>query len=103
MGFAAREGAGVLEVANLSDWIETDSANLGIPSARGLMTDENSRHYVTHVLGCDLVIVAWGAHKWARGRLAKCGPGLMCLGKTKSGAPIHPLYRPANTPLETWP
>lgn len=110
IGFATREGCGSLEVANVFDWIETESANLGIPAARGLMTDANSAHYVRHVLGCDVVIVAWGAHKLARGRLASMWPndptvtlGLRCLGKTKTGAPIHPLYRPANTPLELWP
>ena len=112
-GFAHREGAGSMEVANLSDWIETDSANLGIPAARGLMTDSSSRHYLKHVMGCDLVIAAWGAHPWARGKLAlwwlqenggELPRGFVsCLGRTKTGAPNHPLYLPANKPLELWP
>lgn len=113
VGFATREECGSVEIANLSDWIETDSANLGIPAARGLMTDGNSRHYLKHVMGCDLVIAAWGAHAWARGKLSlwwmqEMGGELprgfvKCLGKTKAGAPIHPLYRPAAAPLVAWP
>ena len=113
IGFAAREGCGALEVANLADIIETDSKKLAGLAARGECTDANSRHYLKHVLGCDLVILAWGGHPWARGKLQLWwmqnmgGDSLpsifQCLGKTKAGAPNHPLYLAAKTPLEVWP
>lgn len=113
MGFARREECGSLEIGNLSDIIETDSRKLDEFARRGETTDANSRHYLRHVLGCDLVICAWGAHPWARGKLSlfwsqEMGgdvlPGwFKCLGKTKTGAPNHPLYLPAAQPLESWP
>jgi hypothetical protein len=108
VGFALREGGGVLEVANLADIIETDSKKLTGLAHLGAATDGNSRHYLRHVLGCDLVIAAWGAHRWARGRLANYGApistiGFQCLGVTKAGAPNHPLYLAASTPLRSWP
>lgn len=108
IGFARREGAGSLEVANLADIIETDSKKLWGLATQGLTTDGNSRHYLAHVLGCDLVIVAWGGHSWARGRFSLATSGLSVppvkyLGKTKSGAPNHPLYLRADARLEDWP
>jgi len=49
---------------------------------------------------CDRIIAAWGAHPWARpwasvvvDVLRAEGRQVWCLGKTKSGAPIHPLAR----------
>lgn len=110
IGFARREGAGSLEIANLADIVETDSTKLGAFVRRGEATDDNSRHYLLHVLCCGLVIVAWGAHAWARGRLAQVReigvtvPSIFwCLGRTKAGAPKHPLYVRADAPLELWP
>jgi hypothetical protein len=113
IGFAAREGAGSLEVANLADIIETDSKKLQGLAVRGETTDGSSRHYLKHVLGCDVVIAAWGAHPWARGKLhlwwmqemgGELPSGFVkCLRKTKKGAPEHPLYIPANAPLQDWP
>lgn len=108
VGFARREGAGSLEVANLADIIETDSKKIWPLAMLGLTADGNSRHYLAHVLTCDLVIVAWGGNSWARGRFSLITsdlpvPSVKCLGKTKRGAPNHPLYLPANQPLENWP
>lgn len=114
-GFARREGAGSIEVANLADIIETDSKKLAEIARRGDTTDASSRYYMRHVLGCDLVIGAWGGHPWAVGKLALLmmqefgaegavsALGLKCLGKTKKGAPNHPLYLPALQQLEPWP
>jgi hypothetical protein len=111
-GFARREGAGVVEVANLSDYIETDSRKLDALYQQGVLTDSRSWDYVRRALWCDVVICAWGAHPWARGRLAGYLRGFpafeatiqfKCLGKTKTGAPRHPLYLPGNAPLIDWP
>lgn len=114
IGFGRREEAGEVEIGNLSDLIETDSKKLTALARQGLLTDGNSRHYLRHVLGCDVVICAWGAHPWARGKLATFlsqtigledirALGLKCLRKTQTGAPEHPLYMPAAQPLESWP
>lgn len=70
----------------------------------------------SHIAGAALdvlgaggsVIVAWGAHSFARKRaevvtasLAEVGP-LYCLGTTKDGSPRHPLYVPYAQPLVPW-
>ena len=54
------------------------------------------------------VVCAWGANAKAA-RVAKvvdiftaAGAELVCLGKTKDGAPRHPLYVPAIQQLEPW-
>jgi len=56
---------------------------------------------------CDVVICAWGAHqmavrksKWMVGEIRALRPAAYCFGKTKAGAPRHPLYIKSGTPLE---
>lgn len=47
-----------------------------------------------------MIIAAWGAHKIAepfRHFPETMVDNLLCLGKTKSGAPRHPLYIPSKT------
>jgi hypothetical protein len=61
----------------------------------------------------DLVIAAWGGHKYvARSpvyhRVRSLGSTgtdsrIRCLGKTASGQPRHPLYVRADKGLELWP
>jgi hypothetical protein len=54
--------------------------------------------------GAALVVAAWGAFPLARKRaeavLPLLGPEVWCLGRTKDGAPRHPLYLPASAQLE---
>lgn len=51
-----------------------------------------------------IIVAAWGAHTFAKERAdqvtEKIGH-LYCLGRTKSGAPRHPLYVPRGTYLES--
>lgn len=54
------------------------------------------------------IVVAWGAHPFAR-RRARVVTGLLrtfgqlwCLGTTKDGSPRHPLYVPYSQPLVPW-
>lgn len=58
---------------------------------------------------CDVVICAWGAHPMAERRARDITswvrgwkPSAYCLGKTKAGAPKHPLYIKSGTPLEVF-
>ena len=104
MGFAAREGATVLDVWNLY------GLRSASPSALIVHDDPvgpNNDAYLPDLLArADLVIVAWGA--WApldresEAWLMLESSTPMCLGTTKGGAPRHPLYVRADQPLEPW-
>jgi hypothetical protein len=54
------------------------------------------------------IVVAWGAHRFARERAREVAEvlriwgGLWCLGTTRDGSPRHPLYVPYSTPLVLW-
>lgn len=105
ISFAKREGCGGLRVENLFAFRATDP-------------DEMFRHahtavgaadrYIVEAIGSDdgPIIAAWGADRRAEERaryvtnyLIEGGARLMCLGKTKSGAPRHPLYVKGDAPL----
>lgn len=54
-------------------------------------------------------VAAWGAHGTYKNRdykvrqiFKEAGQDLYCLGKTSKGHPKHPLYVPADTPLEIY-
>jgi len=108
IGFSKRLGASSLVVVNLFAYRATNPKEL-------LCVDdpigpENISILKTAVLGCDTAIAAWGAlsnELWMKAEgsraIAKQWSGLSCLGKTKSGAPRHPLYLPSSQGLECWP
>lgn len=57
----------------------------------------------------DLVVAAWGTHGFYRGREASVrtmlrhqGTVVVCLGRTKSGSPRHPLYVKGDTLREVY-
>lgn len=108
MGFAEGFGYGGIIVINLYGlrspspdvlWQHQDPI--------GSANDNAIRHIVAR--GHD-VVCAWGANapqqrvdyvlKMMR---AKKEPQLYCLGKTKAGAPKHPLYLRRDTALEVYP
>lgn len=104
IGFARREGCGGMVVVNLFALRATNPDELilaGASAAEGALN-------ATHIIAVEgsitgPFIAAWGAHPMAAG-LADAmehhfGPRLMCLGKTKTGAPRHPLYVRADAPL----
>lgn len=102
IGFARREGASVLTVVNLFALRGADPRCLWTPNPFGPDNLEHvAREMKAHRDG--LVIAAWGAHEEAEESLVvgfvRCSPGVMCLGKTKSGAPRHPLYVRGDAPL----
>jgi hypothetical protein len=109
MGFARAWGCRRLEIRNLFAYRATDPADMVAAHMRrvDIVGPENNRSIEVAASEArnDYVIVAWGAHRLAdfRGRdvleLFRRPP--FCLGVSKSGAPKHPLYIPADfAPIE---
>lgn len=74
---------------------------------------DNDRHIeaaaVEVIQAGGKIVVAWGAHPFARERaryvaalLRVYADDLWCLGVTKDGSPRHPLYVPYSQPLVPW-
>ena len=105
IGFAKREGCGSLQVENLFAYRATDPDKMFKHAHTAVgATDSYIRNAVAELSGP--LIAAWGADKRAESRarrvreyLTEGGALPMCLGKTKSGAPRHPLYVKADAPL----
>lgn len=107
VGFAARECAARLAVVNLYAYRATDPSELA--RASWPVGPENDETLLEAMRAPDTTIVcAWGAHAMAERalerfqrlhKLAGSQP-LTCLGRTKSGAPRHPLYVRADAALE---
>lgn len=105
VGFARREGFAALTVVNLYAYRATDpKALLTCGDAVG---PDNDRVLSLFLLRPWMVglpaVCAWGANAKpdrVRAFLDKHDKGnLVCLGTTKTGAPKHPLYIPADQPL----
>ena len=104
----ARLGYGSMEVTNLMAWRATKPDD--IPDKPTLvMGSDNSRIIEAAVHRCDIVICAWGAHPYARrfaggvlDIISLHRPAAYCFGKTKAGAPKHPLYIKSGSMLEVF-
>jgi hypothetical protein len=101
-------GFGSLEVVNLFAYRATDPKDMASAKARGvdIVGPENGRHVREAATRASLVVAAWGADKLAPLRSVSIRKlvaphELMALGKSKSGAPKHPLYLPSNSELVT--
>ena len=111
IGFARREGAGGLIVANL--YALRSSAPEALWSARDPIGPKNWRTLVglaaQAVVQSFPIVCAWGAlarQDQIDGALRMfhaSGARLACLGRTQRGAPRHPLYVRADQPLERFP
>lgn len=95
-------GAGSLNVANLFAYRATDPRELKY--ARDPIGPEND-HYIRHaVRDCNHVVCAWGVEKVntraraaaVRNMLSDLGIYTNCLGVSKDGYPLHPLYQPCS-------
>lgn len=108
IGFAAREGAPLLQVVNLYAYRATDPAELArveMDVAVGVGNDDvlESALAMPHAR----IVCAWGSHPMAARAMSRFTsihrqahqPALWCLGTTRSGAPRHPLYVRADAPL----
>jgi hypothetical protein len=106
IGFAKREGCGRLDVVNLFAFRATDPRELmevADPVGPG-----NDDAIADATRFAEIIIAAWGVNGTMQARkveaqLQEFRKGrVKCLGKTKAGHPMHPLYRPNDTPLEAY-
>lgn len=107
VGFSKREGFDRLVVVNLFA-LRTRHPHilLNDPDPIGPLNDY---WIVDEARQADRIIVAWGAKRVQGSRaptvtrmLKMAQVPLQCLGTTKDGHPRHPLYLPADTPLESY-
>jgi hypothetical protein len=113
IGFASAWGCELYVMLNAYGWRATDPGDMWREWKRG--EDIIGAHndlaigLVLDLLGeHDIPLAAWGAiprperaHQVAA-IATTARVRLQCLGVTKSGAPKHPLYLAANTPLQHW-
>lgn len=106
IGFSRGWGADGLRVVNLYALRSTDpTALLTHPDPVGPHNNEWLAWCADRTRrGSGRIVLAWGAHQAANGRrtaalhaLTRGAGPLWCLDLTKSGAPRHPLYVPADT------
>jgi hypothetical protein len=100
--FTRRAGYAEAVVVNLFAWRETDPSILRRTIASGmpnLLEGPGNLEAIKSVaLRCHAVVCAWGAPPWAAEQAERIveavrgwNKNLLCLGRTKSGAPLHPL------------
>lgn len=111
IGFARREGAGGIRVANLYGFRATDPHELTLYGwPEGPLNDQHLSALAAEAAwDGQPIVVAWGANA-PKDRVARLieqlepsGVPLVCLGVTRSGSPRHPLYVRGDAPLIPWP
>ena len=104
IGFARRDGWAGIVVVNLYGLIATDPKEL--LGAADPVGPENDYHLIRHASEGATVVAAWGANRLAVARVGVVVESacrrLVCLGVTRSGAPRHPLYVPADMRTASW-
>jgi hypothetical protein len=102
LGFARLWGSGGLIVLNAYALRATDPKALRAhPDPVGPDNDAVISRHLTASIG--RVVVAWGAHatperaSHVRALIERAGHRPTCLGRTKAGAPRHPLYLRADS------
>lgn len=105
IGFAQSWGYGAILVGNIFPYRATKPKDLLNVDRDGI---GNGLHLHEMSKEADLVVCGWGASKLVTAMdvanlFGKFGciydKPVKCLGKTKSGAPLHPLYQPADAAL----
>lgn len=106
IGFARREGCGGVIVANLFAWRSASPRALAVATdPEGPRNSETLRRVAATAQ--RPIVCAWGAYAGANGVptesiLRNAGAVLVCLGRTRRGAPRHPLYVRGDTALEPY-
>jgi len=97
MGFAASWGYGGFYMMNLFAWVTPYPQDLRLALDP---VGENDAWLDNVAAKCAMIIYLWGSFPQAVDRskavMARF-PGGYCLGKSKMGNPLHPLYLPGNT------
>ena len=104
VGFCAREGGSTMALVNLFAMRSTD------PNALALFDDaigpQNDMIIAEEARRADMIIAAWGAHRFARDRakdvlrILSAHGNVYRLGEPAiDGSPRHPLYLPKDAPL----
>lgn len=106
IGYSKRWGAGGALIGNLYALMSTDPARLmEVDDPVGPDTDV---WLEVMIMRSSMIVAAWGAHRMAGRRshevvkMARSKP-LVCLGRTRSGDPMHPVRLPYSVELECWP
>lgn len=101
------QGYGSMEVVNVYAYRATDPRELRDQADPFGPCNESTVAAAIH--RCDVVICAWGAYPPARQHATAIlnearahRPATYCFGRTKDGAPKHPLYIKSGTPLEVF-
>ena len=103
--FASDWGYGAIYMANLFALRATDPYGM---MANNHPVGEYNDYYLKNMAeSAGVIVFAWGSHGGHIGRDKKVENMLreytpMCLGKTKSGKPRHPLYIKADKSLEEY-
>lgn len=105
MSFARREGCGGIEVVNLFALRSPDPKTL-YEADDDPVGPENIDWIKKVLRRNNRIVVAWGSHgdkfmytNSVVFKLMESGAELLCLGKTKSGQPRHPLYVKSSQPF----
>lgn len=108
IGFARAWGYDGIEVVNLFSWRATNPKEV-LAVLADAANSQTDKHIFEVGLRCEMTVAAWGATRWAEERAAEVYRMLRhtrtqvtCVGRTKSGAPRHPLYVKANTMPTSW-
>jgi len=110
IGFTQRWGYGGYTIANAYAYQATDPKDMHAAQRAGVdIIGPDNLTVLRELAGkADLTLVAWGAstpkdaalHLWRVTKLLAAEADLYCIGKTKSGAPRHPLIVGYEQPLE---
>lgn len=109
MGFARQWGYGGVTLRNLFAFRASDPRTLvTAPDPVGPLNDQ---HLTGEWPSVTMIVAGWGGSTYAQstGRarhvaelMGAAGHRLHCLGVTKSGQPLHPLYQPSDSIPRIW-
>lgn len=95
--FAADWGYGGMYMMNLFGWVTPYPQDLRLAKDP---VGENDSHLKRIADLCAMIIYVWGSFPQATERakvVLEAFPGGYCLGHSKMGNPLHPLYLPGDT------
>jgi len=101
VGWARREGCGAVAVVNLFAFRATKPDDL-FSATVDIVGDRNTDTIRERSAAARTTLAAWGARPSAGREVTPLLTNPQCVGKTKFGAPKHPLYIAARQPFEPY-